>query len=46
MATKKTAPEDLTSDKQPSPGKKPVKAPLKKAAIKPVVPSSINKNSK
>jgi hypothetical protein len=40
MTTKKTAPEGLESEKQPSPSKKPVKAPLKKAAIKPVVPSS------
>jgi len=44
MATKKTAPEEVASAKQTPPDKKAKevkKAPLKKAHLKPVIPSSL-----
>jgi len=44
MATKKTTPGEVATEKQPSPAKKAKeakKAPLKKANLKPVIPSSL-----
>jgi hypothetical protein len=43
MATKKSSPEEVTSEKKTSTTKKAKKAkkvPLKKAGLKPVIPSS------